>query len=191
MLESATFLKDYRCFKEGFSLSFRKGINVLVGDQGTGKSSLLQLLGEPCKKEDRKEFLKIKTSEKMSTAYFDTEKHNPRLRGPNPNGTSEAYLAGIQMMWMSHGEVNNIVLSHLPKKTPALILVDEPDTALSPKSIVKLVGTYQDLSLKGYQFIVSIHNPLFMSLVGEVLDISTGKWIDAKKYLKKQIGFDV
>lgn len=45
MLRSVTILKDVRgCLKKGETFTFRPGLNLLVGDQGTGKTSLLSLI---------------------------------------------------------------------------------------------------------------------------------------------------
>ena len=41
MLESISFTQDWRCFKTGEEFIFRPDVNLLVGDQGCGKSSLL------------------------------------------------------------------------------------------------------------------------------------------------------
>lgn len=37
MLKTIIFKKDHRCFKEGETFNFRPGVNLLVGDQDTGK----------------------------------------------------------------------------------------------------------------------------------------------------------
>ena len=44
MIKSITFKKDFRCFVKGDKFDFRSGINVLVGDQGSGKSTLIELI---------------------------------------------------------------------------------------------------------------------------------------------------
>jgi predicted ATP-dependent endonuclease of OLD family len=43
MLKSITFKQNFRCFKKGQSFQF-EALTLLVGDQGSGKSSILQLL---------------------------------------------------------------------------------------------------------------------------------------------------
>lgn len=45
-IKSLTILEDWRSFKSGFKIIFHPGINLIVGDQGTGKSSLLHLISE-------------------------------------------------------------------------------------------------------------------------------------------------
>ena len=34
----------YRCFSEGFEINFRKGLNVIVGENGSGKTTIIKLL---------------------------------------------------------------------------------------------------------------------------------------------------
>jgi recombinational DNA repair ATPase RecF len=41
MLTKIEFQRDYRCFKAGDCFDLKPGLNLLVGDQGSGKSSLL------------------------------------------------------------------------------------------------------------------------------------------------------
>ncbi len=44
LLSEVRFREDYRCFTAGQVLTFDKGVNLLVGEQGSGKSTLISLL---------------------------------------------------------------------------------------------------------------------------------------------------
>ncbi len=50
MLKYVRFIQPHRkCFQQGEVISFRPGINLLVGEQGCGKSTLLDLIRDPNK----------------------------------------------------------------------------------------------------------------------------------------------
>ena len=49
MLNTLKFKENWRCFKAGDTFDFRPGVNLLVGDQGCGKSSLLQAIAASVK----------------------------------------------------------------------------------------------------------------------------------------------
>ncbi len=49
-------------------------------------------------------------------------------------------------------------------KIKGLYLLDEPETALSPKSQIELLGVLKDMSRKGHaQFIVATHSPILLA----------------------------
>ena len=44
LLKNITFLNNYRTYKKGFKISFEKQVNVVTGDNGSGKSSLISCI---------------------------------------------------------------------------------------------------------------------------------------------------
>jgi len=172
VVKSVEFLKDWRCFKKGDKIELKPGINLLTGDQGCGKSSLLLML-----KNDG--FLlndKIAVVDAPSgtiSFYLDFEKGSIRtmdINAADHMGISTGSV--LANMFCSHGESVNTTLRSMPKKSGAVMLNDEPDMALSIRSIRKLhqlftkhVEEYQQ------QIIVSCHNPYLMELVGEVCSL--------------------
>src|SRR5690242_18355643 len=89
MLSSVTFIKDFRCFKAAERVDLHPGINLLVGDQGAGKSSLISILrgvggdhialGPMSIKEARATVkIAVTVGEKFKFFGFDFEKENPR-----------------------------------------------------------------------------------------------------------------
>jgi predicted ATPase len=174
MLESITFLKDYRVFKEGQVIEFKPGLNLLVGDQGTGKSSLLKLIGD-----NAYEIVHAITTENQSikTCFFDFEKMNARTK---------SYIDSpydVATRFASHGQVNNKLLASMRELGDTLILMDEPDMALSIRSIYKL---YELLKSIPNQIICSVHNPLLIELVGEVLSLEHSKWMHSEEFIQSQ-----
>jgi predicted ATPase len=73
-------------------------------------------------------------------------------------------------------------------KTPnpnELLLMDEPDTALSISSIVKLYDILVEKS-KTNQIIISVHNPLLISKT-EVYSLDYYLWMSGKEYIQTRL----
>lgn len=98
MLNAITFIEDYRCFKQGTAIPFRPGVNLLVGEQGTGKSTLLDLLSG----RDRETRRILSIDGEGTCASFDFEKDDLRTKDLEyaPKGTLGMH---IQSRWKSHG----------------------------------------------------------------------------------------
>lgn len=173
MLKQVKFKTDYRCFTKNEKLKFVKGVNIVVGDQGTGKSSLLGLLAE-----NNTDILDI-NADLTKTAFFDSENHNPR---------KESYLSSgfeVKSRFMSHGQCQYQIMQMMKKaKTPTCFLCDEPDTALSIRSCVKLASLFKEMSRNGHQVIASVHNIVVIASFGYVLDIENRRRVSSKVFLR-------
>jgi len=175
MIESVEFVKDWRCFKKGDVFEFNPGINLLAGDQGCGKSSLLTLLkNEGFLNEFKNDMVAtVVAPPGTQTYYMDFEKGSIRSMDADMAAARGIALgAVVANMWSSHGESVRATLKQMPKAKGAVILNDEPDMALSIRSI-KLLYSWLQEHVKSYkqQIIVSCHNPYLMELVGEVYSL--------------------
>jgi predicted ATPase len=63
---------------------------------------------------------------------------------------------------MSHGE-SFLHFFQARFTGPGLYLLDEPDTALSPQSVLGLVAMLKDMTGSGAQFIIATHNPILLA----------------------------
>jgi predicted ATPase len=61
----------------------------------------------------------------------------------------------------------------------ALVIIDEPDMSLSIRSIHKL----HKILAKTKQIICSVHNPLLVSYVEEVLSLEHSKWMSSQEFI--------
>ena len=166
MLNSIKFKDKYRTFNKGDEFIFKPhGINLIVGDQGCGKSSLVKVFTE-----GRKSFKNIASvkAEPCTYYYLDFEKHNPRTKG---RIDTQFQIASI---FRSHGEVNKSIFEKMVNtkfKDPILIIVDEVDMALSIRSCHKLVMMLKVLEKNNHQVLAILHNPIVISGFDDVLSI--------------------
>jgi len=188
LLADVRFKQEYRCFTKGQRVSFRPGVNLLVGEQGAGKSSLLGILRQMG---DRFEMTRDRARETIAiTAQacpmhsFDFEKENVRTQ------SSFGDNIGFQVasMFASHGETTNAMLGYFRKefsgeREQSLILLDEPDMALSPRSAHLLANIFEEIGAAGHQVIASVHNPIVIASQRDVLSLEHDKWMTSEAFL--------
>lgn len=184
MLKSVKIIKNIRkVFKAGEIIPLRP-LTFIVGDNGSGKTTFLELLSErfiySCSEsvyipnESLKEFQKF--------SHFDLEKHNPRKQGEQ-----SITLFGIVSAFRSHGEMNMDLFVHdFAEKQNEIILLDEPDQALSIRSIYRLFKIFEKMISNGCQIIAAVHSQTLMELVDEVYSVEHKKWMKPSEFLKTQ-----
>jgi predicted ATPase len=190
MLRSIRFERDYRCFREGQTVEFRPGLNLLVGDQGCGKSTIIELVRN---RASRHKWLSdpvsaiaaVDADKGTPCAGFDFEKDNYRTR-PNFDDNAGLHVAAGQA---SHGQVTTKVLWGLTRlPSPHLIMLDEPDMALSPRTVMQLAHLLVDLAERGHQVVASCHNPWLIEIAPEVLSLEHGRWMPSGEFLASHSG---
>jgi predicted ATPase len=77
-----------------------------------------------------------------------------------------AYLGGAPLTEKSHGQCNMAFFENR-FGVPGLYLLDEPESALSPRRQMELLRVLAEASARGdAQFIVATHSPMLLSLPG-------------------------
>jgi predicted ATPase len=189
MIKTLTFTEPWRCFKQDDAIVFHTGINLLVGEQGMGKSSLLQAIAAACKSE-KYQFehglaKKIKvTATACPCGGFDFEKNNLRTLSYFEDGCTAAQ---ISLSRMSHGQANNLMLSGLKGARDTLLFFDEPDMSLSIKSITTLAALLWDAMGRGCQVIASVHHPFLIQAFPECFDMEAREWVSSDLYVQSQL----
>jgi predicted ATPase len=184
-----TFLKQHRCFDSGHEIQFRPGVNLLVGELGSGKSTgfgRLRGFGAQSAHEAKaaRETVTLALNPEIAQPRvysFDFEKENKRTL--SHFGDDIGFQ--IQSMFSSHGESVNAMLRAIENdpSTHTLLLLDEPDMALSPRSAHRLAKILQSFAEQGNQVIASVHNPLLMLSQAHVLSLEHGRWMEPSEFL--------
>jgi energy-coupling factor transporter ATP-binding protein EcfA2 len=179
-IEKITFIKNWRTFKKDECYILDHNINVLVGDQGSGKSSLLKLINESSIErhylyEQKVEIILIDELVSSVVYYFDSEHMNSRVKSKIKSGADMAAIMS------SHGQVQNSILTKIKNIQNSIILIDEPETSLSIKSTINLIKLLDNLS-KNNQIIISTHHPLIISHFNVVLSVEHKKWLSSEDF---------
>lgn len=189
MISALKFIKDWRCFKKGNEFSFFAGVNLLVGDQGTGKSSIFQVISDAAKPKSRLKVAKLEAT-RCTVQSFDFENDNPRKKSWAAAGNNEQFHDRLMANYVSHGQVNLKVikcLHEIEDKDPTVVVMDEPDMALSIRSIRVLTEMLKKLASKGHQIICTAHNIQLIESFGNVLSLEHGEWMDSSDFVHAQL----
>ncbi len=134
-------------------LAFQPGLNLLIGPNGTGKSTILRAIAEcsDCQRE-----------ETGATEYvlFDTEKMNPRL-AESPVGHYANMVLRIRAQFSSHGEILQDAFASLRITPRTCLLLDEPESGQDFDHVLALRKAMDRAVARGAQVICASHQVLF------------------------------
>jgi predicted ATPase len=176
-------------------------VNLIVGDQGSGKTTLLQQThlwvtwATSKHKESFDERTGLHTRDLAvvgswvgspgKVGYFDFEKNNPRT-APALGMYGVDIGTQVSSMFSSHGQFVRGFLGSLSALGTGTLLLDEPDMALSPRSIHTLVKAFEQGASGGGQILATAHNPLLIASFPEVLSLEHQRWMPSHEFLASQ-----
>lgn len=172
-------------------ITFSSPVTFFVGENGSGKSTLLESLARKCQiyiwRGVERTRAVINHYEEMLFLYLDTVWtdgivpgsffssqifHNfaqlvDEWEADNPGQID--YFGGKSLLTQSHGQS---IMSFFESryKIKGLYLLDEPETALSPKTQLELLQLLWKMSKLGHaQFIIATHSPILLSCPGSAI----------------------
>jgi len=172
-------------FHETKSILFNSPVTFFVGENGTGKSTLLEAITHKCGiyiwgNVERKPF-KVNLYEKRLHEAIDVEWTQGSVHGSffasqtfrnfaqildewavaDPGSLD--YFGGESLVTKSHGQ-SLMSFFKARYKIKGIYFMDEPETALSPKTQLDLLGLLKDMSQAGHaQFIIATHSPILLA----------------------------
>jgi len=177
--------------KDTSHLSFRSPITFFAGENGTGKSTLLRAICRACgihiwEGEGRRRYSKSPFEDSLHNcmeaawnngsvpgAYFSSDIFRDFAVILDEFAVSDPgilkYFGGHSLMNQSHGQS---LLSYFSSRysLKGLYLLDEPETALSPASQVRLIRIIGEAAARGdAQFIIASHSPILLACPGAVI----------------------
>lgn len=182
-------------FLPTLDIAFTSPVTFLVGENGSGKSTVLEaiagLCGLPVGGGGRNEIANTNTPHRQSElepfvrgsflrkppdGYFfraEFQSHFASLleqRSADPEFAGDPYAryGGRSLHERSHGEGFLAVFSAW--LNPGIILMDEPEAALSPQRQLALLGLMANLAKSAkVQFIIATHSPIILTFPGATI----------------------
>ena len=172
-------------FNSTKQLTFKTPVTFFVGENGTGKSTLLEAIALACNihiwRRDEgarfhvnpyeKQFFKYITVKwrngTVPGSYFGSEIFNDFRRIVDNWAASDPgqlkCFGGKSLVTQSHGQ-SMLSFFESRYKIKGIYFLDEPETALSPNSQLKLLEIIRKNSEKGHaQFIIATHSPILLA----------------------------
>lgn len=195
-------------FRNGIDISFTKSITIICGENGSGKSSLLELIAAHCGYSMTGGSKNHNLNEKNTDIFPALEKTKFQWSVRATNGffmRAESFFnfagridemadefgrkslrpyGGRSLNAQSHGEAFMSLFSNRFNAKGVYIL-DEPEAALSPARQLEFLAVLRTLEKEGRsQFIIATHSPLIMSYPNSTLLLLRDGYIDERHYTR-------
>jgi predicted ATPase len=173
-------------FKKTDLLAFSRPVTFFIGENGTGKSTLLRAIASCCTihiweeheglRDPKNRYedllhhsLRIEWADgKVPGSFFASENFRHFAEALDQWGMADAgcldYFGTSSLIVKSHGQSHmTFFRNRFARK--GLYLLDEPENALSPKRQLELLGLLRQLATRGdVQFIIATHSPILLAL---------------------------
>jgi len=173
------------------SLSFETPVTIFVGENGAGKSTLLTAIARRCgiyiwRDPERRRFEHNFWEERLGD-FISVQWRNGRVPGSFFGSDSFRdftmildewaaadpgqlrHFGGKSLVTQSHGQ-SIMSFFRARYRIEGLYLLDEPETALSPRSQLELLELLVTMSQAGHaQFIMATHSPILLACPGATL----------------------
>jgi predicted ATPase len=182
---------NMKIFQDTGVVSFTTPITFFMGENGTGKSTLLKALAHGCgihiwesesnlrcqPNPHEKDLYKAVCVEwakgPVPGSYFGSQIFSHFAKNLEEWAVNDAemlnYFGGKSLITQSHGQS---LMSYFSSRyrIKGLYLLDEPETALSPSSLIELLNLLIRTARSGHaQFIIATHSPLLLACPGALI----------------------
>ena len=182
---------DLPILREHTELRFEQPVTLFVGENGSGKSTVLSAIAKRCRvhewrleqrarvtrnpwEERLGEFIRIQWEDgRVPGSYFGSDTFNDFAvlldEWAHDDPGQLKYFGGESLLTQSHGQS---LMSYFHARYPlkGIYLLDEPETALSPRSQLELLKLLVELGKKGVsQFIIATHSPILLACPGATI----------------------
>jgi predicted ATPase len=179
-------------FVRDLDLPFTRAVTYLVGENGCGKSTLVEAIADACglpvsgggrnevgarhgpeQRSALGDAVRVAFTRRPTDGYFFRAEYQAHLaslldergRDPDFDGDPFARYGGRSLHAQSHGEAFLAVL--LNRVRSGVIIMDEPESALSPQRQLALLARMTQLVASGKtQFIIATHSPILLTFPG-------------------------
>lgn len=178
--------------RSGFEINFNSNVTFLVGENGSGKSTILEAIADLIgfnlsggtknsnykfknTESDLSSFIRLTWKSKVSNgffmraeSFFNFATYVDKLAKENPTIDVYAGYGGKSLHHQSHGESFLALFQNLPDK--GIYILDEPEAALSPQRQLAFLAIINELEKSGNaQFIIATHSPILLSYPNSIV----------------------
>ncbi len=178
-------------FSQAADLVLTSPVTFLTGENGAGKSTFLQAVARRCRihmwRDDERLSLEVNLHEEQlhrfmevewagvpaAGSYFASELFHHFAQSLDEWAASDPgilnYFGGKSLRSLSHGQ-SLMSFFRARYQIKGLYLLDEPETALSPRSQLEFVRLIREMGEIGHaQFIMATHSPILLACPGAVI----------------------
>ena len=174
-----------KIFQNTERIRFNSPVTLFIGENGTGKSTLLKAIAYRCgihiwqsefnlrceqnpHEEDLYKTISIRwENDPVPGSFFGSQIFSHFAKNLEEWAINDSemlkYFGGKSLITQSHGQS---LMSYFQSryKIKGLYFLDEPETALSPSSLIELLNLLIKISRQGHaQFIIATHSPFLMA----------------------------
>jgi predicted ATPase len=198
LVDRSTYPFSIPAFLPGIDLTFQRPITFFVGENGSGKSTVLEAIAECCgfnpeggsRDHHRATFagrsplaqaLRLSWLPKVTDGFFMRAESFYNFATYIERVSDLRAYGGRSLHEQSHGE--SFISLFANRFEQGIYILDEPEAALSPQRQLSFLRIVHDLASAGHaQFLIATHSPILLACPGAVLFDLDGEGIREIRY---------